>query len=759
MKAQLLLLLWLVALLPLNAGAQTVGLDRMTDLWELPQQELGALAFGNSSYDRTGLNEDGFIAVFSRLYYEKGEHILFDSTGPGCIYRMWFTNLLFNPEIRFYLDNETVPAYKILNKKMFNNSRAPFLNPLSWNDIQSSGGWVSYVPICFERHLKIASKRPVFFYNFTALRYPEGVKVDSFTGNEDITEASAIYDPANTGTDPKETANVVYETQSLTISPGETAIFFDRQGQGQIASTELTPAAIDNEFLNNVKLQARFDSDSADAVNIALGMFFGATIQGNEVHALLFGIKGGSLYSFFPMPYFENAELSLFNDSTAPVQIDVKIGHTDIPAEDHSGTFEAVYQFAAPTTLGQDHVLAELTGQGKIIGVVQIAGGYSGLGYLEGDERFYPDGLRTPTIHGTGTEDYYNGGWYFNQGLFSLPTHGFVQHEIINGLEISGMYRLHPADTLNFSNGVRFSIEHDAFNLATNEVYSTCTFAYRIDEPALVKEAEFDVFNEDNQNRVNYKNSGDTDSLDCIFYYEGNEDTVPISDRGYYTTGWAEFTIPVNPFNDGVRLVRRIDQAQGRENVNVRVNDQDAGTWYTPDKNIYKRWRDTVFELPAELTKGKTSLTIKLENQDPDRHFSQYHYWFYSWKKPILSRMTQLELTSPSDEILVGKSIQLAVQGQYVSGNTEPVTGWVEFELSDNNLASVEYGLLEARNPGQLTVRAKHNTLSSNPITITIGAESDDDDNDDNDNDNTAPPDQNDTDDENEDSEDACSCE
>ncbi|MBK7972302.1 MAG: DUF2961 domain-containing protein [Deltaproteobacteria bacterium] len=42
----------------------------------------------------------------------------------------------------------------------------------------------------------------------------------------------------------------------------------------------------------------------------------------------------------------------------------------------------------------------------------------------EGDERFHLDGAATPALHGTGTEDYFNGGWYFLFGRFSAPLHG-----------------------------------------------------------------------------------------------------------------------------------------------------------------------------------------------------------------------------------------------------------------------------------------------------------------------------------------------
>jgi len=37
--------------------------------------------------------------------------------------------------------------------------------------------------------------------------------------------------------------------------------------------------------------------------------------------------------------------------------------------------------------------------------------------YLEGDERVFIDGQQSPVIYGTGTEDFYESGWFFRGGV------------------------------------------------------------------------------------------------------------------------------------------------------------------------------------------------------------------------------------------------------------------------------------------------------------------------------------------------------
>ena len=60
------------------------------------------------------------------------------------------------------------------------------------------------------------------------------------------------------------------------------------------------------------------------------------------------------------------------------------------------------------------------------LSVMGIAGDIS---YLEGNEQFFVDGEKRASTLGTGTEDYFNGGWYYNQGRFALPLHGLTVKE------------------------------------------------------------------------------------------------------------------------------------------------------------------------------------------------------------------------------------------------------------------------------------------------------------------------------------------
>ena len=96
-----------------NVQAQPVGLEFYTDLSLLPYIYSNAESYYLSSYDRTGGNDDGFRGTYSQLYIDdKGEHVIFEEDGPGCIYNFWFTGngRYFNwCKICLYFDGDKTP--------------------------------------------------------------------------------------------------------------------------------------------------------------------------------------------------------------------------------------------------------------------------------------------------------------------------------------------------------------------------------------------------------------------------------------------------------------------------------------------------------------------------------------------------------------------------------------------------------------------------------------------------------------------------
>ena len=105
-------------------------------------------------------------------------------------------------------------------------------------------------------------------------------------------------------------------------------------------------------------------------------------------------------------------------------------------------------------------------------------------GLLEGDERFHVDESLTPAVRGTGTEDIFNSGWYYNRGRVIQPLHG------ANSTRSEGrvdQYRWYLGDYIPFNHGLGGGIEHGPTN-NFNADYSSWSYIYLASPSALLKD-------------------------------------------------------------------------------------------------------------------------------------------------------------------------------------------------------------------------------------------------------------------------------
>jgi hypothetical protein len=168
------------------------------------------------------------------------------------------------------------------------------------------------------------------------------------------------------------------------------------------------------------------------------------------------------------------------NRASAPVaafyyNVDVET-HDRLP--DSTLYFHA--QFRRTTTArGEPVRVLEADGRGHYVGTVlsmQPLRG-RGLGFLEGDERVTVDSEPAPSVVGTGTEDYFSAGWYFDRGPYSAPYHGLTIKDSASG-RVSA-YRWHVEDAIPFARQLRFTIEHGGTNDAPQTDYTSVAFWYQ----------------------------------------------------------------------------------------------------------------------------------------------------------------------------------------------------------------------------------------------------------------------------------------
>jgi hypothetical protein len=119
-----------------------------------------------------------------------------------------------------------------------------------------------------------------------------------------------------------------------------------------------------------------------------------------------------------------------------------------------------------------NYVWLEASGRGHFVGVsmsvLQNQDGWWG----EGDDMFFVDGEATPSINGTGSEDYFLGAWGFGDHPFAYALSGAP----VKGNEKAGsrtsVYRFHLDSPITFTRSLRATIEHGHANHRSDNFFS-----------------------------------------------------------------------------------------------------------------------------------------------------------------------------------------------------------------------------------------------------------------------------------------------
>ncbi len=290
-------------------------------------------------------------------------------------------------------------------------------------------------------------------------------------------------------------SSVTAGQSTIQVVPSGSGSKFAYQTTG-LTSAAATPAiSAADDVLQNVRLQITFDGHQTPDVDAPLGQFFGSGLGEASVSGLMVAVnvQTNTLSAWWPMPYGQQATVALDNRSqqilsggTAQITTAPVPGETDaLGPSGQDGYFHATAKAQNPTVSGQDYPFLSTGGWGKFVGVSETMQGL-GVGaiatpecFLEGNEQAYSDGSPTPQVDGTGTEDFYQGGWYFNRGAFSDPLNGSPAQQGTGTCQNAAYsaYRLMLADAVPFSSFQSFGIQHGGLN-TTPTNYSSTAYWY-----------------------------------------------------------------------------------------------------------------------------------------------------------------------------------------------------------------------------------------------------------------------------------------
>lgn len=617
-----------------------IGWATYRELDRLPYVGQGVRSQQFSAFDRDNGNEDGFAGIYSCLRETSAGCLLAEDLGAGELTSIWFTQINPTPgdgipdegdvrptgTIAIELDGQTVVSAS-LQDVVNGQLGPPFVYPLVANADQSSGGVYIKVPMPYRTSMRVTVQNNPRFYHVAYRRFPDAVGVPAFDRADRADDVIALLRNAGIA-DPKPAAPGATTAQAtVNLAAGQEAVVAQPAGAGAIRQLRIRfPGVASDDVLAGVRLKIAFDGSTT--VNAPIGEFFGSGLGASAVRALMFAIDAapnGWYTTWWPMPYRQGAVVSIVNSSGGAISnVNVEVTSAPDPqwtsalgSGGRAGYFTAV-STAGATVHRQDWIAADVVGRGKLVGISQTMQGRitegNTRGYLEGDERVHVDGSLSPAWHGTGTEDFYESGWYFSRGRFSAPFLGSTRHELrAEGCEVEcdSTYRLLIADAIPYASSLRFGIEHGPQNDAA-AIYGSTAFLYARAQPGHHRTDAVDVGDAASRSAHAYSESSAATEAELTARYEGDTGEMPIPGRVRATAGAVSFRIAIDPANHGVVLRRTGDQRNAAQTATVTVDGQSAGTWRQPLANSFARWLSDDFSLPAALTAGKSQITVAL---------------------------------------------------------------------------------------------------------------------------------------------------
>ncbi|HPM23694.1 MAG TPA: DUF2961 domain-containing protein [Phycisphaerae bacterium] len=312
---------------------------------------------------------------------------------------------------------------------------------------------------------------------------------------------------------------------AIPVAPGKRLVLAAIDGPACIKHIWSTCSHAHNrDAMRSMVLRMWWDDERTPSVEVPLADFFGGGfgICRNFWSApLQMNPDGGrGMNCWFPMPFRRRARLEVHNEWREPIEIFFYVDYELYPHwEADLAYFHAQWRrenptqgwgrqdikgppnvahlkraWATPNTTGaENYVILEARGRGQYVGChldVDCFQREKNDWYGEGDDMIFIDGEPwPPSLHGTGTEDYFSGA-YCPRTEYSSPYTGITQYsgspqwgEADQHWPFRGknsLYRFHVLDPIRFNRSIRVTIEHGHNNKLSND-YSSTAYWYQFE--------------------------------------------------------------------------------------------------------------------------------------------------------------------------------------------------------------------------------------------------------------------------------------
>jgi hypothetical protein len=279
---------------------------------------------------------------------------------------------------------------------------------------------------------------------------------------------------------------------AVAIEPGKTAVLAEIKGPAAIHHIWVTIAA-EAFYGRKLVLRVYWDGEDVPSVEAPIGDFFGVGHGLNRnLNSLPIACSsdGRARNCYWYMPFRWSCRITVSNEGLKPV--DAFYYYIDYRELDglrpDAPYFHAQYRQEFPCQGQKNYVILDAAGSGHYVGcnlsVLQRTMGWWG----EGDDMIYVDGEPAPSLHGTGSEDYFSDAWGMREGerlFYGCP----LQEEDFQPGSKASVYRFHIPDPVPFKKSLRVTIEHGHAN-DRSDYYSSVAYWYQTEPhvpyPALI---------------------------------------------------------------------------------------------------------------------------------------------------------------------------------------------------------------------------------------------------------------------------------
>lgn len=312
----------------------------------------------------------------------------------------------------------------------------------------------------------------------------------------------------------------------VTIKPAEKKIIAKVEGAGCITHIWCTMMCLAKHSLRHIIIRMYWDGESEDkpSVEAPIGDFFGmghAKRKNFVSLPLQMSPRGGRGFNcWWPMPYSNGFVITIENDNPKKVQfyyyIDYELYEDGFENKQDFGRFHVQWRRENPPQVKKkmtnskrkfktirpikfsysgkntqplkfNYKILEAKGKGHYVGCHLDIDNITFLPWFlnwpgEGDDMIFIDDdidKETPTLYGTGTEDYVNQA-YGQTSKYCAPYHGTILPGGFNWWGKITYYRYHIEDPIYFNKKIIVSIEHGHDNHRKDD-WSSTAYWYQIE--------------------------------------------------------------------------------------------------------------------------------------------------------------------------------------------------------------------------------------------------------------------------------------